>query len=335
MIKTLRITSIIAAILAVGLLVFPTVFGFRSNEEIEQFLSSPTVVERFREAERSGSEKDEPQVSPLVKQAELFALYLNPPKPPPPEKKIPELPPGKQEVTVIPTKVPTTTKARFTAVATSFYESCPEMSLVLVDEPGKGRHWVRQGSKVGHLTIEQIKDGLLIVKGGKETFEVGVELRPLRRSLLASPSPVSIGVGGSSTSVLGPLKKGPVTGADAGIESTIQQMSPEEQTALAEKIFAEMEAMYGGVESQKIDSKPAQKESPAANERLSDPEATRISGEEAKKLSHLGQELKDPNQANIREDRRELIRRRIEERKRRARERAEQRLRADNADNEK
>ena len=41
MIKTLRITTIIAAFLAVGLLAFPVVYGYRGDEEIEKFLKSP------------------------------------------------------------------------------------------------------------------------------------------------------------------------------------------------------------------------------------------------------------------------------------------------------
>jgi hypothetical protein len=52
------------------------------------------------------------------------------------------------------------------------------LSLALIDEPGKGLHWVRQSSKVGHLLIEQIKDGLIVVKDGKGTFELEAEQKP-------------------------------------------------------------------------------------------------------------------------------------------------------------
>ena len=47
MIKTLRITSVVAAILAVILFIFPVVFGGRSDERIEGFLNSPSVIEKF------------------------------------------------------------------------------------------------------------------------------------------------------------------------------------------------------------------------------------------------------------------------------------------------
>ena len=64
MIKTLRITTIIAAILAIGFLAFPVVYGYRYHgiEEIEQFLSSPGATEQFSMAKgekRAGSESQE------------------------------------------------------------------------------------------------------------------------------------------------------------------------------------------------------------------------------------------------------------------------------------
>jgi hypothetical protein len=316
--------------------------GFRSDEDIEQFLNSPTVVEKFREAKGSGSKRDQPQISPLVQQAEAFALYLNPPPPPKPKIPKPIVPGGKPEEPLLPEPPrPPDPTPKFTVVATSFYESSPETSLALIDEPGKGRHWVRQGSMVSHLIIEQIKDGFLVVKGAKRTFEVGVDLRPRRRSLLAGPPPVSLGAGGPTGS-----KSTPALGSAAslttgeGVTSGVQRHMPtEEERVLAERIFAELEAMAAEMEMEavsagagpnKVDLEPRPEERQAAIDKaFSGPEATRISGDEEKKLGHLGQELKDvqqdPNRAKLRKDRRDLIRRRIEERKKRARERTEKR----------
>ena len=50
MIKTLRITSVVAVVLAVVFLVFPAIFGFRSGKEVEEFLNSPGAIEKFKEA---------------------------------------------------------------------------------------------------------------------------------------------------------------------------------------------------------------------------------------------------------------------------------------------
>ena len=79
MIKTLRITSIVAAILAGVFFVFPVVYGVRSDEKVDVFLKSPGVREKFENA-ADKAKTSESRVSPLVEQAEAFALYLNPPK---------------------------------------------------------------------------------------------------------------------------------------------------------------------------------------------------------------------------------------------------------------
>jgi len=79
MIKTLRITSFVAVILAVVFFVFPVIFGVRGDEQVEQFLSSPGVIEKFSKAKGDKDRRSESQISPLVKEAQAFALYLNPP----------------------------------------------------------------------------------------------------------------------------------------------------------------------------------------------------------------------------------------------------------------
>jgi hypothetical protein len=332
MVKTLRITSVIVAVLAVGVFVFPVVFGLRSDEEIEQFLNSPGAIEKFLQAEEGKAKSDKGRVSPLVVQAEDFALYLNPPAPPPSKAVTAKKLPGEP---ITPAIKPRGATPKFKVIATSFCGSSPELSLALIDEPGKGRHWVREGNMVSHLTIERIKDGVVIAKGIKESFESRVEPRPPRRSLLMGSSSVSAWTGdetgSESTSAVGPAEAGPATRADTS--STVERMSAEEQAALAEKIFAELEAARApydeGVGSGKTDLERNSKERPATpGKRGSGPEATRISDEEAEKLGHLGQELEnvpeDPDRAKARKNRREeMIRRRMEERRKRLAERRE------------
>ena len=81
MIKTLRITSVAAVALAVVFFAFPAVFGVRGDQQTERFLNSAGVIEKFNKLRSGKSAKGRSQVSPLVKQAEAFALYLDPPKP--------------------------------------------------------------------------------------------------------------------------------------------------------------------------------------------------------------------------------------------------------------
>ena len=185
MIKTLRIMSILLAFPAVGLLVFPAVFGFRGNKKAEEFLNLPSVVAKFRQAQ-SLRANVRPEVSPLVAEAEIFGKYLNyrpPPPPPPPEPGTGENGPPHPPPTPLPTS------PRFTVIATSFYAAQPELSLALVDEVGAGRYWVRPGDVVSRLIIDQIRDGVVVAKGGDKVFEQPVEARPRQRSLEGGPSP--------------------------------------------------------------------------------------------------------------------------------------------------
>lgn len=182
MIKTLRITSIIAAIAATGLLVLPAVYGVRSNPKIEELLKSPGVVEKFTSAKGQSASKDQIQNSPLVKQAADLGRYFNPPPPPKPE---PSTQPSGPSQPVPP--VPVT--AKFDLIATSYFASHPEQSFVLIDEPGKGQHWVKQGSTVGRLTIETVKDGSIVLRDGQRTSEMAVKIQESWRKLLKNPPP--------------------------------------------------------------------------------------------------------------------------------------------------
>ncbi|MHC4337061.1 MAG: hypothetical protein ACYSTG_03810 [Planctomycetota bacterium] len=308
MIKTLRITSIIAVVLAGGLLVFPAIFGLRSDKEIEDFLNLPSVVEKFRQDRGDDQKTPKDEISPLVAAAQAFGKYLNPPAPPRPRPRPTRAGPGKPTgVPAPPTPREKVFSAKFNLIATSVYAAQPELSLALIDRPGKGRQWVRQGSVVSHLTIEQVKDGAVVLKGAKETFEKRVVARPVQRSLIAGSSGVSLGTSGQSGSGPDPalVSAGAesVATTDTGTPMTGQvQISPEERAAMAARIFADMSAMtqrHG--ESTKTGSGPAAEMNPEGMQGiLAEAMAMmRISSKEAKKLGDLGQELegvgKDPN----------------------------------------
>ena len=213
MIKTLRITSIIAAIAATVLLVLPAVYGVRSDPKIEEFLKSPGTIDKFTAAKGQGPAKDESQTSPLVKQAADFGRYLNPPPPPPP-KVVPGAAPQGPAV-----PAPPVVAAKFDLIATSYYASHPEQSFVLIDEPGKGLHWVKQGSAVGHLTIETVKDGAIVVRDGQRTSEMTVKVQEAWRNLLKNPPP-STRPSSSSVEPASPASQAPT--ARPGPENPVQ-----------------------------------------------------------------------------------------------------------------
>jgi len=270
--KTLRITGIIAVASVAILFALPVLFGVHHDEKVEQFLNSPGAIKKFNEAKADKPAGSDRQISPLIKQAEAFALYLNPPTKPEPKTTRPsrarrEEPRPKGPVS-----------SKFELIGTSYYELKPDLSLALVDEPGKGLHWVRQSGKVGHLIIEDIKDALVVVRDGKRTFELTCE-RPEKTSLVKHGTPP--GIPGKSIQ-----KPPPEVSADEPAASVKEQekfmaylkMSDEEIGALA----AEQAAAFEKLMPQEV---------ARAKRIFAEREAMRVTPHEARTLGSLGRKL--------------------------------------------
>ena len=316
MIKTLRITSIVAAVLAVIFLVFfvfPVVFGGYSDEHLESArggLDSPGVIEKFNKTVGNKAKTGQNEISPLVQQAGAFALYLDPPKP-----KVPKTASGTTSVTRGPAVTP-----KFKVLGTSYYKGQPELSLALIDEPGKGLHWVRQSGEVGHFLIEQVKDGIVVFKDGKGTFELEAEQKP-EISLLEGAPGASGRTGASSQT--GASSRADVSGrttvssrarGTAGTKSTLpasgravtgitgaKSKAPQppmitkedgELNDLAERL----REILASDKSGKAGSRPSAKEKTALMEKIISEyksiKSSRLSDAEMEHLNNLGTELK-------------------------------------------
>lgn len=300
MIKTLRITSYLAAILAVIFIVFPVIAGVRGDENIEELVNSPSVIEKFNKTVGSKAKTDKNQTSPLVKQAESFALYLNPPKP-----KTPTITKGRGGKAVA--KGPAVTP-KFPVIGISYYKDHPESSLALIDEPGKGLRWVRQSDKVGHILIEQIKDGVVVTKSGGKTYELTVEQKQ-EASLLAGaggvsavPSKKQVDVSNQAKEKAGSKSTNPSLPAVKKTNASIARdkgkslknritKTPEEE-ARYKKLVEEIRKIQRS--SDKTGSKQSEKERAELIDKIiSQFNASRLTAEEAKKLDTLGKELKE------------------------------------------
>ncbi len=292
MIKTLRITSVVAAILAGIFFVFPVVYGVRSDERIDEFLKLPSVREKYENAADNKAKTGESRESPLVKQAEAFALYLNPRKPAVPKTSKTIKPTG------ISSKVNVTPK--FPVYATIVCPENPNLSQALIDEPGRGRHWVRQSSMVGHLLIEQVKDGLVVVKSGKETFELEIEQEPETRSLSGTSPAYSLRSSQSSIRPTSPAFRRTASSfrRTRNIPQIPQRNSDEEERV--NQFVNDLKDLRQNSASDKTDSGlDPEERSARIRELISKFKSTRVSAEEAKKLDNMGEELKgirkDPN----------------------------------------
>jgi hypothetical protein len=292
MIKTLRITSILAAVLAVvlvGFFVFRIVRGTRGNENVKEFLSSPNVVEKFKTAEGTRAKNTAGQTSPLVKQAQIFALYLNPPASKPRITK----PGGTNQINPQVNVTP-----KFKVIGTSLCERRPEMSMALIDEPGKGIHWVKQSTTVGHLFIEQVQNDLVIVKSGTETFNLVLEReKPEPKSPVTGPSSAAkkpgTPVGSSASRAQTSVRNRNV------IKRVSQKSPPPKQATQTEERTEELEQLYEDLKELKDksdmnDAELSEEERARQIENIiSSFKASYVSPEEAKKLDELAEQLKD------------------------------------------
>ncbi len=220
MIKTLKVASILVVICAVALVALVVVLGIRGDQQIAEFLDAPGVIEKFRKLAKTVDD-DVDQVSPLIEQAKAFALRINPPPPPKPKqpKGAPKKRAAKKQAPPPRPKAPVT--ARFKLVATCRYEQQPERSLALVDRPPQGLKWFRQGDNVGHLTIQQVKDGSIVCSDGQELFvpPSKVKTKILLKSELtdsARPRPT----------ISTPLEQ-PVEGGVGAVERTALKTQPD------------------------------------------------------------------------------------------------------------
>ena len=293
MIKTLRITSFLAAILAITFFVTLVVYGVHKDENIEKYLNSPDVITQFKTAKGSLAKTDDNQISPLVQQAQAFALILKPPKPKE-TVRTPSTGRSKPNVAAEPN-----VKPKFTIKGTSYFEANPELSMVLIDEPGKGTHWVRQSAMVGHLLIEDVKDGLVIVKSSEGTYELKIEEK-LTNSSPSKPSsvpnkstPTRTGRNTTSAStrpVIDLTRKKTTTPAKRTQPSKTNTDRSAELDALVEKL------RNIPSDSNRIDSGPSNEEKAALIESLINNfknSNSNINEKEAEKLDVLGDMLED------------------------------------------
>jgi hypothetical protein len=172
MIKTLRITSVLAGILAIAFLGISVVYGTDNDPEVDELLKAPSAVEEFEKNKGENARKASANTkSPLVLAAEELAKLINPPK------KIVR-PPAKSGTKIAkrPTlKVgPKKVSAKFKLVGTC-YSDIAANRCAFIDEPGQGQHWLRESDKIGHMTIKEIKDGVVVVHNGQGLEELLVE----------------------------------------------------------------------------------------------------------------------------------------------------------------
>jgi len=143
----------------------------RGGSEIEQN-ASLSIVEKFSQAGGYGGKSSQKTLSPHVKQAKAFALYLNPPQPPIPE----QAPvPGGTLTQTLSTGRAVKPKPNFRLLATSYYRSRPEESMALVSEHGGRPRWIKQDAILGRFVVMKVMRGKIVYKDDDQLQEMAVD----------------------------------------------------------------------------------------------------------------------------------------------------------------
>jgi hypothetical protein len=198
MLKLVKMVSVLAVLLAfltVSTIGYLMVFGNTRINDRANLLAEESAIESFLKALGTRL-PNKNQISPLVKQAGILALRINPPKPkvkPTPVAGNNKPVPVKKTVVKPVRKVST----KFSLLATCQYENFPEKSLALVDLTAKGHQWIREGDEVGHLTVHKITDGSVILyQNGKEHSIINLPDQPesklLKKVTVTTPKVVEI-----------------------------------------------------------------------------------------------------------------------------------------------
>jgi hypothetical protein len=258
MLKTLQITSIAITIAAIGLIIF-ALAGSASDAKTDKLLSSPGVAEQLQASYAGKSTSEQNRDTPLMRQAKAFALRIDPPPPPAPPQPIQR--PNE------PIRPKVDVSAKFTLVGTSYNVGDEANSWALINEVGKGFHWVRLGGTVGHLKIEKIGSGSVLIRDGEKTYEMSAE-RTQKADLVQSYT-------GSIPSISAPdiwkgVEKPVIKPENAQIQ---EQPIPESQAPEPNK--ADIQANIEWIRQMK-----------------ENPESLGMTAEEAKELEGLGDMLK-------------------------------------------
>ncbi len=191
MTRKVKISSTIALILVCTLLAIWSVPSTVVDPRIKKILGRPGIVENYRMDQRNIHGRSE--ISPLVRQAKLYAEYLNPPRTeenPAESRSKSAISNAKAETSAASQKYAYHTP-KFKLHGTCYYPSQPEASVALVWQPGGGGGtftWVKRGAQLGHFVVEEVKRSAIVYGIGKQKNVMEVKNSPSRSSLARSRS---------------------------------------------------------------------------------------------------------------------------------------------------
>lgn len=312
MVNTLRITSVVAVIIAALVLLLvagPKAFvpklllgyALQSDEETERILNSPSVVEQWKASSGDKDEGDKNAKPLLVQQAEAFKRIIDPPPKPGGDRNKDTSRTARQ--TPAPVIKPPVGSAKFTVVGTSYQSDNPAESFAYIQLAGQNTYkWVQIGDEIGHYRVKEIRPDAVVCWDGQS--DVIEQIQPLAdtagrlevggsaAAAPASSAPVQI------TPKLNVATESRITGPPSSQpwRRSTAAVGPD---AAALKVMSEKDQRARDLVQRMRESGSVEERAARARRLISEFRSPQVSPGEAEELENLGRELSEANEAPV------------------------------------
>ena len=167
MVNTLRITSIVAGLLAIALLSLSTVYAIQKqgqgDPEVAALIDAPSALEVFQKAHQQQGPAEKDKEPTLVAEARKLVYMAPPPT-------VNPVTPGRRDRNpIIPDRQPPS--AKFDLVAINYFPSDSSLCSVLIQDTAHKNSWLTIGDTIGHQVVKDIQAGQLILENNGGQIE--------------------------------------------------------------------------------------------------------------------------------------------------------------------
>jgi len=207
MIRLLYACGVVTLVLAGSVLVLCAWQWSQDDRAQARVSGPPGASETVLAAVQAGSRAEQARVAPLVAEASALASHLNPPAPAPTRPVAQQL--GKP-APAVPAVRPPAASAKFRLCGTSCWDGQPQRSMALILAPGdqEAARWVKPGTQVGHLLIQEIRPGVVVYRDGDRVQEMTMD-REAAATTVAAASRGPAGPASAATAEAGPARLPP------------------------------------------------------------------------------------------------------------------------------
>lgn len=168
MVNTLRITSILAGLLAIALLSLSTVYAIQKqgegDPEVAILLDAPSAFDVFQRAHKQEASTQKDKEPTLVIEARKFVSV-------PPVEKVNQVKRDRADKGPVARSKRPAVSAKFELLAINYFASDSSLCSILIRDTAQKHTWLNIGDTYGHQTIKEIKKNEVVLEGNNDQLE--------------------------------------------------------------------------------------------------------------------------------------------------------------------